>query len=124
MDNKEKKYTYGIPCQFIINQNVENFSPFERGIATGMFGIPGLFATSGTKTQEVQVNGTIKLDSFNVILYSIETGEIRIPYSNILRCEKLSMLNLGLILYSGEKIKINPSELEIFDYIENKKNQY
>ncbi len=114
-EDKKFKFYNGIPCSFIVKSVEDRFSPVERGFATGMFGPVGFFATGSSETREVEVNGFIRLSDFDIILSSNSTGDIRIPYSRVLRCDKL--YPCGIVLVSGEKISVNPSDLDIFDFI-------
>ena len=115
---KIEKYREGIRCNFVIGETVgSNYSAGTRMAATAAFGIVGLAATSGTGVQEIKVIGRIRLAPKGVVLYSKDIGELRIPYSDIVRCEKSLISGKGIILTSGEKIKAAPYDIEIFDII-------
>ena len=125
MDDVSKMRFYnGIPCRFVVSHVEDRFSPIECGFATGMFGVGGLFATGGSDVERVLVNGFIKLTDFDIVLSSSSTGDIRIPYSKVVRCEKSSIVGSGVFLVSGEKIEFTPQDFGIFDFIEEKINRF
>ncbi len=115
---KIEKYREGIRCNFVIGETVgDKYNVGSRIAATAAFGLIGLAATSGTEMQKIKVTGRIRLAPKGVVLYSKDIGEIRIPYSDIVRCEKSLISGKGIILTSGEKINAAPYDIELFDII-------
>ena len=97
MDDVDKMRFYnGISCRFVVDSVEDRFSPIERGFATGMFGVGGLFATGGSDVKKVSVKGFIRLTDFDIVLSSGSTGDIHITYSKIIRCEKSNIVGCGV----------------------------
>ncbi len=118
---KQNKFYHGIPCTFTIpNKIVDRYTTGERVIATSLFGVPGFIATCGSERKDIEVNGIIKLTNYDIILSSNSTNDIHISYSQIIRCEKSNILGTGIILFTGEKIEIQPIDIDIFNFIEAK----
>ncbi len=121
---KQNKFYHGIPCTFTIpNKIVNRYTTGERVIATSIFGVPGFIATCGSERKNIQINGTIKLTNHDIIISSNSTNDIHIPYSQIMRCEKTNILGTGIHLFTGEKIEIQPIDIDIFDFIEKNMNK-
>ena len=120
-EEKLEEYKNGIGCKYVIGEIIGNdYGDGTRMAATATFGLIGLAATSGMGLRERIVRGKIRLAEKGVVLYSYGISDIRIPYSEIVGIERPPMDVCSIILSSGEKIKVAPFDVGIFDVIEER----